>query len=61
MKYPKIDILFETLSRNEMPNFLMLMSAITELVEFNAEDDIISCEAPPKESQSSEKKCRFCS
>lgn len=60
-KYPKIDALFETFSNGEVPNFLTLMSAITELVEFNAEGDTIDLEDPAKESQSSEKKCRFCS
>lgn len=60
-KHPKIDTLFETFSRGEVPDFLMLMSAIAELVDLQTESDTIDLGDPAKEPESSEKKCRFCS
>lgn len=52
--------LFKKMSRGEMPNFLELMAAISDLVAFSVECDSNPTTPPTGPKNMSQKKCRFC-
>lgn len=58
---PQTDRLFEMLGAGVTPNFLDIMSSISEIVAFDTDPDQISEDLDLLEENMSQKKCRFCS
>lgn len=56
-----LSALFEKLSAGQTPDFLEMMSAISDLVAFSTDTDSISEDLSAEQQKRSGKKCRFCS
>lgn len=60
-KYPAIDRLWVMLSNGDAPNFLDVMSAISQIVDFLEEGDTQEVDIVCDLLKMSGKKCLFCS
>lgn len=59
-KLPNLDALFTALAEGETPNFLDIMSAISELVAFHTNPDFNPVDPPGEIFFMSPNFCRFC-